>query len=169
MRRMPPFIGDDEREAARYGGRAEQDALSRRSGIGSIFHHKKGGPAQDPASQPAQPIQPAQPALIDSRALVQQATLGNPQAMAQLATIKLQLSQRAAKGDQQSAALLQKIQGFEIQAAIAARTPQAPASPAGPGMPGMPPGYGPPPPGDMPPGQGSPDGMLPISPPGDVE
>lgn len=64
--------------------------------------------------------------------------MGNPQAAAHLATIKLQLGKRASAGDAQAAALLQKIQGFEIQAAVAAQTQnmQAPSA-----APGMPPGY----------------------------
>jgi hypothetical protein len=56
----------------------------------------------------------------------------------------------------QSAALLQKIQGFEIQAAVAMQAQQS--SPAAPNMPpGMPPGYGPP------------DGMPPDPLPGNPE
>jgi hypothetical protein len=61
----------------------------------------------------------------------------------------------------QSAALLQKIQGFEIQAAVAMQAQQS--SPA----PSMPPGYGPP--GTMPPGYGSPDEIPPGALPGDQE
>ena len=169
MRYMPPFIGDEEREAALYGGAAERAALARRTGIGSLFHHKRSTPAEQVPVLP--PAQPAQPAFIDSKALVQAASMGNPQAAAQLATIKLQLGKRASAGDAQAAALLQKIQGFEIQAAVAAQTQnmQAPSA-----APGMPPGYGSPgamPPGQgfpdgMPPGPGSPDGMPPGVPPG---
>jgi hypothetical protein len=158
--RYRPFIGDDEREAARYGGSAEQDALARRSGLCGHEHKKPAATSAAPAPKPASPV------FLDSRALVQQAALGNPQAAAQLATIKLQLSQRAAKGDMQSAALLQKIQGFEIQAAVAAQSRGKKPAPA---APGMPPGYGPPDdmaPDEMPPGVGPQYAMPPGMPPG---